>query len=193
MFKCICMQNCLSNSSLSEFLSFILYRIEISRPHLFFSHHLFSSHFFIIFVTFSSSTSLLLFFLVHHFLIISSPFFSYSYLPIFFSSYHISFSLCSSGLDFSNYCDIGKASNRLINQQKQTLQYLQFFFFGEQIFPPAYVKLSDWSVDNLEYEQVRYAAYDALMCRQVYDEIRTRGTLQPFLLPLSCPGLAYRL
>lgn len=81
-----------------------------------------------------------------------------------------------SGLDFSNYCDIGKASNRLINQQKQTLQYLQFFFFGEQILPPAYVKLSDWSVDNLEYEQVRYAAYDALMCRQVYDEIRTRGT-----------------
>ena len=68
------------------------------------------------------------------------------------------------GLDFSNYCDIGKASNRLINQQKQTLQYLQFFFFGEQILPSASVKLSDWSVDNLEYEQVRYAAYDALMC-----------------------------
>jgi hypothetical protein len=88
------------------------------------------------------------------------------------------------GLEFSNYCDIGKASNRLINQQKQTLRYLQFFFFGEQILPPAYVKLSDWSVDTLEYEQVRYAAYDALMCRQIYDEIRTRGTSQLFLRTL---------
>ena len=106
---------------------------------------------------------------------------------IFSSLVHISVSLISStfsGLDFSNYCDIGKASNRLINQQKKTLQYLQFFFFGELILPPAFVKLSDWSVDTLEYEQVRYAAYDALMCRQIYDEIRSRGTLLLFFFTL---------
>lgn len=81
-------------------------------------------------------------------------------------------------MDFINYCDIRKASNRLVDQQEQTLQYLQFYYFGEEIIQPISIQLSDWYADNLEYEQLRYATYDALMCRQIYDEIDKRGMLQ---------------
>ena len=83
-------------------------------------------------------------------------------------------------LDISNYCDVGRASNRLVDQQEQTLQYLQFYFFGEQIIKPVSIKYSDWYADNLQYEQVRYAAYDAIMCRQIFDEIDKRGMSQCF-------------
>ena len=101
---------------------------------------------------------------------------SYHLLSHFISSYFFFYSKLD--LDFINYCDIRKASNRLVDQQEQTLQYLQFYYFGEEIIQPISIQLSDWYADNLEYEQLRYATYDALMCRQIYDEIDKRGMLQ---------------
>lgn len=120
-------------------------------------------------------------------LLSSPPFFSPLYFPLssppllssppFFSPFLFSSSLFFStlDLDFLNYCDIRKASNRLVDQQEQTLQYLQFYYFGEEIIQPISIQSSDWHADNLEFEQLRYATYDALMCRQIYDEINKRG------------------
>ena len=73
--------------------------------------------------------------------------------------------------------DIGLSALRVNSELKKTgLFHLAKLYFNCNVLKPRQVQMSNWEKDVLNEEQVRYAAYDALMGRHVYDHLVTQGT-----------------
>ena len=80
-------------------------------------------------------------------------------------------------MSHQNYVDIGLSALRFDKTLKRTgLIYLENLLFECSILKPKKVQMSNWERDVLTDAQVRYAVYDAVMGRHVYDYLHEKGT-----------------
>ena len=79
-------------------------------------------------------------------------------------------------MSHQNYVDIGLSALRFDKTLKRTgLIYLENLLFECSILKPKKVQMSNWERDVLTDAQVRYAVYDAVMGRHIYDYLHEKG------------------
>ena len=84
--------------------------------------------------------------------------------------------LFSLGITHQNYVDVGLSALRYDKTLKKTgLIFLENFLFECNVLKPKKVQMSNWERDVLTEAQVRYAVYDALMGRHIYDYLQKEG------------------
>jgi len=89
------------------------------------------------------------------------------------------------GVAYSTFQDIGTAAKRLLHQLQQQqqlqdrttfgLQSMAKHFLGVDMPKPKRVRMGNWEARVLTEEQIIYAAYDALISRDIYDAIEAQG------------------
>lgn len=92
------------------------------------------------------------------------------------------------GVAYSTFQEIGTAARRLLQQQRQQdhqqqlqdrttfgLQSMAKLFLDVDVPKPKRVRMGNWEARVLTDEQIVYAAYDALVSRDIYDAIEAQG------------------
>lgn len=79
------------------------------------------------------------------------------------------------GTPIGSYQDVGLTAKRVLKLEKFGLAALTQYLFGKELYKPKKVSWSNWEKTFLSYQQIRYAAQDAVASRHAFEGLHTKG------------------